>query len=59
MQHPGLLEMKQKLTRASADSPSAQLDKVYLESLSPMEYLSERDFDDYLPQFEVMATTLE
>ena len=51
MQHLDLIEMKQKLARASSNSPSAQMDKVYLGSLSPMEYFGEGDFDDYLSQF--------
>ena len=36
----------------------AQVDKIFLGSLSPMEYAHESDFEDYLSQFEAMASTL-
>ena len=59
-QHYEMQELKFQLTQAiqshaqtppAAPAPAA-VDKVFLESLTPMEYNGEGDFDDYLAQFE-------
>ena len=53
-----MAEMKDELSQMQPTSPGSQVGKVFMDSLSPMEYACEGDFDDYLSQFEPMAGTL-
>ena len=51
-----MAELRQELAQKQPTLP--RVDKVFLGSLSPMEYAGESDFEDYLSQFEAMARTL-
>ena len=50
--------MRCELSQMQATSPGAQVDKVFLGSLSPKEYAGKSDFEDYLSQIKAMARTL-
>ena len=56
MQRLGMAELRHEL--AQKQLTSTGVDKVFLGSLSPMEYAGESDFEDDLSQFEAMARTL-
>ena len=53
-----MADLRHQLSQMQPTSPGVQIDKVFLCSLSPMEYAGESDFEDYLSQFEAMAGTL-
>ena len=53
-----MMDLKKQLARTPPVQPAVQVDKVFLESLAPMEYSGEGDFQEYLNQFEAMAETL-
>ena len=51
-----MAELRHELPQKQPTPPG--VDKVFLSSLSPMEYSSESDFEEYFSQFEAMARTL-
>ena len=51
-----MIELKQELAQRQSTAPG--VDKVFLGTLTPMEYNGESDFEDYLSQFEAIARTL-
>ena len=57
-QHLEMVDLKRQLAQSSPAQPAVPVDKVFLESLAPMEYSGEGDFQEYLNQFEAMAETL-
>ena len=58
LQRLEMAEMRHEHSQMQPTSPGTQVDKVFLGSLSPMEYTGESDFENYLSQFEAMARTL-
>ena len=59
MLHMQRLEMAELGQELAHRSPvMSDVDKVYLGTLTPMEYDGEGDFEDYLSQFEALARTL-
>ena len=48
LQQLEMAEMRHQLSQIQLTSPAAQVDKVFLGSLSPMEYAGESDFEDCL-----------
>ena len=56
MQRLEMAELREELTHRSP--VTSDVDKVFLGTLTPMEYDGERDFEDYLSQFEAIARTL-
>ena len=53
-----MAELRHVLSQKQPTSHGPQVDKVFLGSISPIEYAGESDFEDYLSQFEGMARTL-
>ena len=56
MQQLEMAELRQELAQKQLTAPG--VNKVFLGSLSPMEYAGESDFEDYLLQFEAMVRML-
>ena len=51
-----MAELRQELAHRSP--VMSDVDKVFLGTLTPMEYDGEGDFEDYLSQFKAIARTL-
>ena len=51
LQRLEMVELRHELSQKQPTSPGAQVDKVFLGSLSPMEYVGESDFEEYLSQW--------
>ena len=56
MQRLEIGELRKELAHRSPGT--SDVDKVFLLTLTPMEYDGEGDFEDYLSQFEAIARTL-